>query len=106
MIRINDNTRHMFVYRPCIDCQFDVNSLTAVCWALCLKCVGCVSECAAMFAVTDRIGPKIPMVVGLNILLGSTIVFGFGKSYGVLISARAVQVCMFVHCVCVCVYVC
>jgi len=43
VVRIHHATRHLFVYRPYIECQFDVNSLTAACRALCLKCVWCVS---------------------------------------------------------------
>ncbi|XP_041372023.1 synaptic vesicular amine transporter-like isoform X2 [Gigantopelta aegis] len=41
--------------------------------------------------ITNRIGYNIPLIVGLVIILVSTVVFAFGESYIVLLVARAVQ---------------
>ncbi|XP_033109746.1 chromaffin granule amine transporter-like [Anneissia japonica] len=41
--------------------------------------------------LTNRIGFHIPMFTGLSIMFISTLVFAFGESYGVLLTARMVQ---------------
>ncbi|XP_071949006.1 synaptic vesicular amine transporter-like [Antedon mediterranea] len=41
--------------------------------------------------LTNRIGYHIPMFTGLIIMFISTLVFAFGESYGVLLTARMVQ---------------
>ncbi|GAA51459.1 Synaptic vesicular amine transporter [Clonorchis sinensis] len=41
--------------------------------------------------LTNRIGYSIPMFTGFLIMFVSTVVFAFGKSYGVLFFARALQ---------------
>ncbi|CAF1305967.1 unnamed protein product [Adineta steineri] len=42
-------------------------------------------------ALIDRIGYDIPMCIGLSVIFVSTMVFAFGKSYGLLFFARSLQ---------------
>src|SRR6266542_3479366 len=44
-----------------------------------------------MGAVSDRIGRRMPLVLGMLALAGSTLLFAFGSSLPVLFAARLIQ---------------
>eukprot|EP00698_Gefionella_okellyi_P009501 TRINITY_DN2421_c0_g1_i2.p1 TRINITY_DN2421_c0_g1~~TRINITY_DN2421_c0_g1_i2.p1 ORF type:complete len:292 (-),score=48.13 TRINITY_DN2421_c0_g1_i2:890-1765(-) len=44
-----------------------------------------------MGLVCDRVGPRVPFLIGMAILCASTSIYAFAVDYGVLFAARAIQ---------------